>query len=126
MRRISLLIAVSLLLPVPAAAGWSTKEFTKDGIYGIPSCSGIYIIKRNGDPYYVGRSRRSIQERLQRHVTGSGSRKVAGLLGSSDRLTVEYECLSSVEQMEAQLIADLGTTRFGNLRRETDPADWDD
>ena len=126
MRRFSLLIAATLLIPAPAAAGWSSKDFTKDGIYGIPTCSGIYIIKRNGDPYYVGRSRRNIYERLQRHVSGSGSSKVAGLLKGSDRLTVEYECLTSVEQMEAQLIADLGTTRFGNLRRETDPADWDD
>jgi hypothetical protein len=38
-------------------------------------------------------------------------------------LLFEYEELLSVEQMEAQLIDAFGTTRAGNLRRETDPAD---
>jgi excinuclease UvrABC nuclease subunit len=88
----------------------------------VPSEPGIYIIyASNGEPYYVGRSRVNIRSRLMSHARGTGSQKVAMVLNSG--LLFEYEELLSVEQMEAQLIDAFGTTRAGNLRRETDPAD---
>ena len=93
----------------------------------VPRDPGIYIIylKQTGEPVYVGRSRRDIYSRLQRHVTRCGSRKVAEALSKHVPLELEYECMMSVEQAESQLITAFGTTRFFNLRRETDPADWD-
>lgn len=125
MRSSAKFLAVCLLAMPTAAYAWPTEDFNDNGVSHVPNCSGVYIIERNGDPYYVGRSRVSIRERLSRHLSGNGSRMVASILGGSDKLTVEYECLDSPEQMEAQLIQELGTTNFGNLRRETDPADWD-
>lgn len=116
------LLVVTLASP---AMAWPRQDFTENGVTHVSNCPGVYIIERNGTPYYIGRSRVSIQDRLKRHVKGTGSRMVAALLGGSDRLTVEYECVGNMEQMESQLIQHLGTTRFGNLRRETDPADWD-
>lgn len=128
MRQLTIaLLGTSLLsMATPAIAGWSVKDLTPDGVYGVPTCSGVYIILRNGNPYYVGRSRVNIYRRLKAHAGGYGSKKVAELLGKSDKLTVEYECLTSVEQMESQLINELGTDKLGNMRRETDPADWDE
>ena len=125
------LVAFSVMSFAAQGSGsWNRGQFdesaTDKGIGNVSSCKGVYIIYSDGDPYYVGRSRVSVYARLRAHITGRGSRKVAELLGGSHRLTYEYECLDSVEQMEAQLIDELGTTRFGNLRRETDPADWDD
>jgi hypothetical protein len=93
----------------------------------VPHEAGIYIIylKNTREPVYVGRSRCDIHGRLQRHVTRSGSRKVADALSKHIPLEFEYQCMISVEQAESQLITAFGTTRFFNLRRETDPADWD-
>jgi hypothetical protein len=127
--RIAFTLAAAALAfgATPALASWSTQAFTAGEIDRTPSCSGVYIIMRSGDPYYVGRSRVDIRERLRRHRAGSGSRRVADLVRNTpdSNLSFTYECLTSVEQMEAQLIATLGTTRFGNLRGETDPADWE-
>jgi predicted GIY-YIG superfamily endonuclease len=109
-----------------ARASWTTYSFDEQSMAYVSSCSGVYIIFTDGTPYYVGRSRRDISARLKSHLKGTGSRKVAGLLGKSYKLTMAYECLTSVEQMEAQLIKELGTDKLGNLRKETDPADWDD
>jgi excinuclease UvrABC nuclease subunit len=93
----------------------------------VPREPGVYIIyaKATNEPVYVGRSRRDIHDRLQRHVTRQGSRKVAEALSKFIPLEFEYQCMISVEQAESQLIKALGTMRFFNLRRETDPADWE-
>jgi len=124
LRKIALFALLVGTLATPALA-WNTQPFTPNGVFNVPNCRGVYVIERNGTPFYVGRSRNSIYERLRRHVNGDGSRKVAEILNSGATLTVDYLCGDSVEQMEAQLIDYLGTTQFGNLRRETDPADWD-
>ena len=93
----------------------------------VPHEPGIYIIylKLIGEPVYVGRSRRDIHSRLHRHLMRCGSRKVAEALSNHVPLEFEYQCMISVEQAESQLITAFGTTRFFNLRRETDPADWE-
>jgi predicted GIY-YIG superfamily endonuclease len=107
------------------AKAWTKLSFDESSMGYVNSCGGVYIIYKDGNPYYVGRSRKDISARLKSHLKGTGSRKVAELLGTSAKLTMEFECLSSMEQVEAQLIKDLGTDKFGNLRKETDPADWD-
>ena len=91
----------------------------------VPKQPGVYIIyDGRGRPFYVGRSRVSIFYRLRCHASGSGSRKVRDALKRREKLTFEWEEMDSPEQAEAQLIAELGTLAAGNLRRETDPADW--
>ncbi|HEY0412234.1 MAG TPA: GIY-YIG nuclease family protein [Allosphingosinicella sp.] len=125
MRRVGSIVAGALLLTAAPAMAWTTVPFTESGLSSVSGCRGVYVIKRNDEPYYVGRSR-DIAVRLKRHLAGSGSRKVAEILGGNATLTVSYECGDSNEQMEARLIAELGTYKVGNLRRETDPADWDD
>lgn len=94
------------------------------GLAGVPESSGVYIIYADGSPFYVGRSIVNIHDRLYRHATGRGSQKVREALNRGDALTFEWEELLSPHQAEAQLIAALGTAVCGNLRRETDPADW--
>lgn len=90
-----------------------------------PEAPGVYIIYlRNGPPFYVGRSRVNIRARLRRHVTRTGSRKITEALLKGTRLDFEFQDMASVEQAEAILIRGLGTITLGNLRRETDPADW--
>jgi excinuclease UvrABC nuclease subunit len=93
----------------------------------VPSVPGVYIIYlANGSPFYVGRSIVSVRDRLCCHAAGRGSQRVAELLRRGEKLTFEWEEMMSAEQAEAQLIKGLGTRgrEFGNLRRETDPADW--
>ena len=125
MTKISKLIFAALIMSPTPALAWPEEDFTENGIGKVSTCAGVYIIERNGTPYYIGRTRVSIRGRLWRHWQGKGSRMVATLLGGSDKLTVEFECLGNMEQMESQLIAYLGTTKFGNLRKETDPALWE-
>ena len=74
----------------------------------------------------MGRSRCDIQSRLLLHLNGRGNRNLAlaRRVGASGSLRFEYDCLISVNQVEAQLIRNLGVDKFANLRRETDPADW--
>jgi predicted GIY-YIG superfamily endonuclease len=99
--------------------------FDPANVAGVPRAPGVYIIRlRGGIPFYVGRSRQDIHERLWRHVMGTGSRKVMEALSRHTPLEFEYQEMISVEQAEAILIRELGTSRLGNLRRETDPADW--
>ena len=40
-------------------------------------------------------------------------------------LEFSWICSDSMEQAEAQLITALGTSTEGNLRKEADPADWE-
>ena len=90
----------------------------------VPKGPGVYIIYLRWYPFYVGRSRVDIRERLLRHVIGAGSTKVAEALGWHMLLEFEFEEMISPEQVEAELIQALGTRVLGNLRSETDPADW--
>ena len=91
----------------------------------VPHEPGVYIIYAgHGAPFYVGRSRVSIHDRLRCHTTKAGSKKVRDALNRGEMLTFEWEEMLSPEQAEAQLIAALGVVTVGNLRRETDPADW--
>jgi hypothetical protein len=66
----------------------------------------------------------NIHDRLYRHATRGGSRKVGEALDRREGLTFEWEEMLSPHLAEAQLIAALGTAAYGNLMRETDPADW--
>ena len=100
--------------------------FVKESVKRVPRESGVYILyERSGQPVYVGRSRRNIRERLLCHLSQRGNRKIAMAIRQGIPLKFEYEPMISVEQVEAVLIRELGTSRFYNLRRETDPADWD-
>lgn len=103
------------------------KPFTAINVSTVPKEAGVYIIydRASREAVYVGRSRVSIYDRLNKHVTGLGSRKIAEVIRRRVELDFEYQVLGSPEQAEAQLIQALGTTRLFNLRRETDPADWE-
>jgi excinuclease UvrABC nuclease subunit len=91
----------------------------------VPRGPGVYIIyNRDGEPFYVGRSRVSIHDRLRCHAARTGSQKVREALNRGEMLTFEWEEMLSPEQAEAQLINALGVIAAGNLRREADPADW--
>jgi hypothetical protein len=91
---------------------------------GADDCRGIYVIRRNGSPFYVGLSNGSVKDRLIAHFSGTGSSKIAEQLGQgSVTLSYEWLCLDNPEQAESELIKELGTYPEGNLRRETDPAD---
>ena len=101
------------------------KALIVSNLIGVPNGPGVYIIYRaNGSPFYVGRSIVNIHDRLRCHATLAGSRKVREALGRGEILSFEWEEMASPHQAEAQLIAALGTRTAGNLRRETDPADW--
>jgi len=61
------------------------------------------------------------------HVTGVGNQNLAlaKRIGASGSLSFSYLAgVPSPEQAEAVLIRTLGVSKFANLRRETDPADW--
>ncbi|QQZ28863.1 GIY-YIG nuclease family protein [Thiothrix subterranea] len=123
---IATIMSVSIVAQEAIAVdGWPSGSFDDAGVARVPQCAGVYIIYKDDTPYYVGRSRVNIYQRLYRHLNGNGSKKIAEILDGDYKLTMAYECLDSVEQMESQLIDALGTTNFGNLRRETDPADWE-
>ena len=93
----------------------------------VPHEPGVYIVYDLAGPIYVGRSRVSIRDRLMAHLTGRGNRNLALAIrvGASSSLSFSYlGGIGSVEQAEAQLIRVLGVSRFANLRKESDPADW--
>jgi len=98
------------------------QPFNDISVDKVPSEAGIYIVYKDGQPFYVGRSRVDIHMRLWRHLHNRGSRKIA--VEKKEELSFEYQCMLSVEQAEAQLIQELATHERFNLRRETDPADW--
>jgi len=101
------------------------KPLILSNLNGVPNGPGVYIIYRaDGTPFYVGRSIISIHDRLCCHANRTGSRKVREALIRGEMLSFEWEEMLSPYQAEAQLIARLGTKPAGNLRRETDPADW--
>ena len=91
----------------------------------VPDVPGVFIIyDGHGRPFYVGSSRVNIHARLRCHAGRTGSWKVRDALNRGEKLTFEWQETLSPEQAEAQLIAALGVIAAGNLRRETDPADW--
>ncbi len=90
----------------------------------VPKRPGVYIIYRGNDPFYIGRSLVDVHRRLLAHAMKRGSRKVREALERGDSLHFEWEEILSAHQAEAELIRALGTINVGNLRRETDPADW--
>ena len=53
-----------------------------------------------------------------------GSLKIREALLRGEQLDFEWEELGSPHQAEAKLVKQLGAKTAGNLRRETDPADW--
>ena len=96
--------------------------FAAASVDSVPAEEGVYIVYKNGVPFYVGRSRVDIQGRLRSHLKGTGSRKIAS--EPRNLLQFEYCNLASLEQAEAILIRELDTRKIGNMRFETDPADW--
>jgi excinuclease UvrABC nuclease subunit len=91
----------------------------------VPNCSGVYIVyTKNGVPFYVGRSIVNIHARLVAHAQMRGSKKITDALRRGEQFDFEWQELYSPHQAEAILIAQLGVKTAGNLRRETDPADW--
>lgn len=91
----------------------------------VPNGSGVYIVyKKDGTPFYAGRSASSIHNRLVAHAQQRGSRKIREALVRGEQFDFEWEELGSPHQAEAELIKQLGVIAVGNLRRETDPADW--
>ena len=94
-------------------------------VRNVPDGPGVYIVyKRDGTPYYVGRSLVSIHKRLVAHAQKRGSKKIRDALIKGWQLVFEWEEMASPHQAEAQLIKQLGVITAGNLRQETDPADW--
>lgn len=86
---------------------------------------GVYIIYDLAGPIYVGRSINDIRGRLRRHLSGQGNRIVRQAAGSEavGSLMFEFRNLTSVHQVEKQLISHLGTQLFANLIDGTDPAE---
>jgi hypothetical protein len=95
--------------------------FDEASLGKVPHFPGIYIVYKQG-PFYVGRSRTDMHLRLWKHLHGLGSRRIA--VERQAGLWFEFCETWSPEQAEAILIRHLGTYRLGNLRRESDPADW--
>jgi len=101
------------------------KPLVLTNLSDVPHGSGVYIVyKRNGTPFYVGRSAVNIHNRLVAHAQQRGSRKIREALAQGEQLDFEWEELDSPHQAEAELIKRLDVMTAGNLRRETDPADW--
>jgi hypothetical protein len=101
------------------------RRFDAINVNLVPRAPGVYIIYRTGTPVYIGRSGVDIHRRLQAHLTGRGNRGIAHAMRRGTSLEFEWQELGSPEQAEAILIRELGVTAYFNMRRETDPADWD-
>jgi len=101
------------------------KPFDAANVARVPNEPGVYVVYQTqpggAKPFYVGRSKVSMHDRLLHHLRGTGSRKIAA--ANKGNLRFEYQSMISVEQAEAILIRELGTLEFANLRGETDPAD---
>ena len=97
------------------------KPFNETQVNKASKLPGVYVIYKQGTPVYVGRSSRSIRNRLRAHQSGKGNWFVK-LIRSSPETSFEYCTTMSPEQAEAQLILGLKTKEYGNYRCETDPA----
>jgi predicted GIY-YIG superfamily endonuclease len=101
----------------------SLLPFTVIFVNAVPAAPGIYVVYMNGAAFYVGRSRVDIRRRLKSHLKGNGNQKIA----RAPRHTLQFEyCeMDSSEQAESQLMKQLKTGGLGNMRLETDPAEWE-
>ncbi|MEJ7609180.1 MAG: GIY-YIG nuclease family protein [Bryobacteraceae bacterium] len=87
----------------------SRKPLISPNVLAVPHGPGVYIIyDGHGKPFYVGRSRVSIHDRLRCHAGRTGSKKVRDALNRGEKLTFEWQEMLSPEQAEAQLIKALG------------------
>ncbi len=102
---------------------WShPRPFEQTAIASVPNGEGVYLICYKGKPYYLGYSK-NLKTRLRVHRKGRGSRMVGKRIDEGWKFTFKYAELMSYQQVEAILLTSLRTVGFGNLRRETDPAD---
>jgi hypothetical protein len=99
------------------------KPFTHDNISAAPNAPGVYIIYHRRKPFYVGRSKTSIRDRLNKHFRFRGSRNVREK--PNHELSFEAEALSNPVQAESFLIAALGVRERVNLRWEFYGPDWE-
>jgi hypothetical protein len=86
------------------------RPFDLAGVTAVPHRPDIYIIyKKDGTPFYVGRSRVDIFARLWKHLHGLGSMRIKAVLDQGVGLNFEFQEMISVEQAEAILIKELGS-----------------
>jgi len=96
---------------------WIELPFRPDGtldrspLNNVPAKSGVYAIaskKRSGlyVTHYVGRSKRSIRERLQRHLSGHGNSVVSGQLDLKKAIPVAPVsiCIAYLETKEPGIV----------------------
>ena len=97
----------------------------KDATDNFPdNITGVYVIKKDGEPVYVGRSN-NVRDRLKQHKTsdGASSRKIQGIYDETTT-TVEYFSTGSLDAsktLEAKKLKELGTHKDDggiNVRRE--------
>ena len=101
-----------------AATEWLHSGNFYDG--NAPGCAGVYVIQRDGENMYIGRSK-NIHYRLQKHYAGQGSKCVDSQRAEGGTWTYRFTCIPDPEQAEAQLIE--SNHPQCNLRGERDPAD---
>src|SRR4051812_38401660 len=119
MRRALVLVLSGLVFA--STPSWAA-DFDQLGVDNAPNCGGVYIIFRNDQPMYVGRSRVSIRDRLRSHYAGRGSACIDSQRGENrSGWTFDAQCAGSPEQLEANRIRDLSPPC--NMRGEKDPAD---
>jgi predicted GIY-YIG superfamily endonuclease len=87
------------------------KAFTQENVDVIgkkASTGGVYIVDKDGNPFYVGRSICNVYFRLYKHSRNIGSKAIAAQ--SFSRLTFEFTTnVMSFEQVEADLAREFGT-----------------
>ena len=96
---------------------WIEVPFDKNGnllttpLFKVPQSAGVYAIasKKSTGLYvthYVGRSCRSIRERLQRHLTGQGNSVVASQLALKKRMPSSPAsiCIAYLETSEPKIV----------------------
>lgn len=71
----------------------TTGELSLDRVSQIPSKAGVYAIStKTGSRYnvhYVGRSKRSMRERVQSHLKGQGNKVIASLLAHKKQMPTD-------------------------------------
>jgi GIY-YIG catalytic domain len=96
--------------------------FSVKHVKSVPREPGVYIIFDLAGPIYVGRSSRDMRRRLQSHLKGTGNKNIAlaRRVGAAESLTFSYCPLpaTATREVEAHLIAEMGVTKYANLRHE--------
>ncbi len=116
--------------------GGEIKAFTQENVDAISESGadgGVYIVYKDGKPFYIGRSISNVRHRLYKHSRNIGSKAIAAQ--NHSRLTFEFTTeIISVEQVEAELVRSFGTyarlidsedlskRNRGNLANVLDPA----